>query len=283
VEISADPDRLASRLGVREQLAVQADGLSLIGANVDVEDLRPGEALRLTLFWIKGESETPDYVVEVLVGDTTVYSGRPVHGSVPFPTWQAGQVVADRYDTRIPRDFSPGERLLTLRLAVPADPSTNALEVELGSVNVRPIDRSFDLPEHYEAVGVDLGGQVELLGYALAADGSEPGGSIALTLFWRALTEMESDYTVFVHLIGPDSSLAGQNDGQPVGGTYPSSLWVAGEVVTDSRVIPLSQDLAPGDYQIEAGMYIAATGTRLADGASNRDSIPLQTIAVQRP
>jgi hypothetical protein len=283
VGLDTDLDQLAARLGVQERLAGGTDGLDLVGVNVGVRDLRPGARIGVEVFWIARSAGIPNYDVQLLIGDTTAYSGGPVHGSLPFPTWQVGQVVADRYNPRLPRDFAPGDYPLTLRLAPPGDPSVSALEAELGSVRVHAIERSFELPESYTAARADFEGQLELLGYSLHSDSAEPGGTISLTLFWRALTEMERDYTVFVHLVGPDESIVGQHDGQPVDGAYATSLWIPGEVVADPREVALSQDLIPGGHRIEVGVYVGETGLRLVDGASGRDSVLLQSVPVRSP
>jgi hypothetical protein len=48
-----------------------------------------------------------------------------------------------------------------------------------------------------------------------------------------------------------------------VRGTYPTTGRVEGEVITDEYEIAVKSDAPPGDYQIEVGMYDAATGQRL--------------------
>jgi hypothetical protein len=102
---------------------------------------------------------------------------------------------------------------------------------------------------------------------------------------------MDEDYTVFTHLIAPDGSMTGQRDSQPVGGTYPTSLWLAGEVVADVYEIPVRADAPPGAHRLEVGMYVAETGARLpACGEQGRtiagapdDAILLQTVTVTGP
>ena len=46
-------------------------------------------------------------------------------------------------------------------------------------------------------------------------------------------------------------------------GTYPTTGWVEDEVITDEYEIVVQSDAPPGEYQIEVGMYDAATGQRL--------------------
>jgi len=69
---------------------------------------------------------------------------------------------------------------------------------------------------------------------------------------------MDVSYTVFVHLLGPTGDVLVQHNGEPAGGTRPTSGWVPGEYVTDSHDMPLPLELPPGDYVIEVGMYDAA-------------------------
>ena len=118
-----------------------------------------------------------------------------------------------------------------------------------------------------------------------------PGDTITLTLYWRALVETDESYTVFTHLLAPDGSMAGQKDSRPVGGTYPTSLWWAGEVVVDVYEMPIRADAVPGEHRLEVGMYVAETGTRLPvydeQGRTRAgipdDSILLQTVTVTGP
>ena len=283
VEIDASLDRLADELGVRDRLDTEVGDLSLIGADLDTVTLRPGEPLRLTLYWKAGGARLANHTVEIVLGDTTVYSGSPVHGTYPLSEWQAGQVVVDRYNPRLPRRLAPGEHPLRLRLRKSGSTSTHVIEVDLGVVNVRAVERSFEVPAAAIARGADLNGKVELVGYDLSADPAHPGGAIALKLYWRAQVEMDQDYTVFVHLVGTDGWIAGQHDGQPVGGTYPTTLWLADEFVADEHEFEIHPNAPAGEYWIEVGMYVADTGVRLIDRVSGRDRVRLQPVSIRLP
>jgi hypothetical protein len=121
-------------------------------------------------------------------------------------------------------------------------------------------------PQH--PLAVDLDDKVRLLGCDLKAGSYKPGEVIGLTLYWQALTTMEKDYTVFSHLLGPYNPLTtgplwGGHDSRPGGGTYPTTVWEAGEIVIDEYEIPIQADAPPGEYQLEVGMYHLATMERL--------------------
>jgi hypothetical protein len=84
-----------------------------------------------------------------------------------------------------------------------------------------------------------------------------------LTLFWRALSKMDRDYTVFTHLVDGEGRTWGQKDNPPVDGFYPTTYWEPGDIVRDQYEITISPETLPGEYQLETGMYLAETGERL--------------------
>jgi hypothetical protein len=94
---------------------------------------------------------------------------------------------------------------------------------------------------------------------------------------------MDESYTVFTHLLAPDGSLTGQQDNPPAGGTYPTNLWLAGEVVADVYEIPIRAGAAPGAHRLAVGMYVAETGVRLPIDETSEDAVLLREVTVTRP
>jgi hypothetical protein len=152
-------------------------------------------------------------------------------------------------------------------------------------------ERSFDVPPISHPLTATLGGKVELLGYDLSAETiarpwynarrwSSGLPTFTLTLYWRALTEMDESYTVFVHLLAPDGSMTGRRDSPPAEGTCPTNLWLAGEVVTDVHRVPVRLDAIPAAHWLEVGMYVAETGDWLPVAGVPDDAVLLQTITV---
>jgi len=140
-------------------------------------------------------------------------------------------------------------------------------------------------PQH--PMEINLDDEVRLLGYDLEAESYKPGQVIGLTLYWQALTDVEKDYTVFTHLLGSynpltDGPLWGGHDSRPGGGTYPTTVWEAGEIVIDGYGISIQTDAPPGQYQLEVGMYHLATMERLPvlddSGAIRDDRILLGKV-----
>jgi 4-amino-4-deoxy-L-arabinose transferase-like glycosyltransferase len=113
-------------------------------------------------------------------------------------------------------------------------------------------------------VEATLGGRIQLLAYQLEEERIPPGGTLHLTLYWRALEPPGQDYTVFTHLYDGSDHIWGQKDNPPVGGTYPTSQWRAGETIVDRYYIILKPETPPGDYRLVVGVYNSVTGARLA-------------------
>ncbi len=102
------------------------------------------------------------------------------------------------------------------------------------------------------------------------------GSTLTVTLYWQALTEMAEDYTVFVHLLGPDGTIYGQGDGPPLGNDYPTSYWLPGDVLRDPHPV-IIKTVPQDDAHLSVGLYrlsdltrlpaYDATGTRLPNDA----------------
>lgn len=257
---AAPPD--PTDLGIRRRLDLTTPfGVALLGANLDTTEVRPGERLYLTLFWQADRVPDP-LTVRLSLGGVTLTEGAPVHDTLPTPLWPASALVADRYDPRLPRDAAPGDFPLLLTLLDAG--GQPLLETTLGQVTVQATERNFTPPPLTYPVGVPLGGLVELVGYDLEPAQPVAGAPLTVTLYWQALTETETSFTVFTHLLDSNGMTVAQHDGLPAGGGYPTPLWVAGEVVADAHRLDLPAGLPPGTYTLEVGLYRAEDGTRLA-------------------
>lgn len=88
---------------------------------------------------------------------------------------------------------------------------------------------------------------------------------LAVTLYWQVRSEMEHNYTAFVHLLDPAGELVAQMDRPPAG--YPTANWRPGEVVVDRYLVPLPPDLPDGVYTLQTGFYYLPTMARLGEPA----------------
>jgi hypothetical protein len=131
-----------------------------------------------------------------------------------------------------------------------------------------------------------FGDRVLLLDAEVEKDAASPGELIPVRLRWRGLRPMDDDYTVFVHLVGPDGRLRGQVDSWPVHGSYPTSQWSPGSDVSDPYEIRLDADAPAGEYRVEVGWYLLETMERLRvvdeTGEPVADSYVVGRLTVQK-
>jgi hypothetical protein len=87
---------------------------------------------------------------------------------------------------------------------------------------------------------------------------------VSVVLEWVTAVPIPRDYTVFVHLVAPDGTIVAQSDAQPSWVVpWPTSHWLPGHTVLDGHRLPLPANLAPGRYQVRAGLYYWETLEKL--------------------
>jgi hypothetical protein len=265
-EIEKIPHRLDVTFGGKARL---------LGYEAGDEEIRPGESAEVTLYWQSLAEMDKDYTVfvhlldenDLVIAQRDTYPGL---GTYPTRLWRVGDAFADRYVLNLPAtvfapctarfevglyDFSSGERLPV------TGPDGQPLgdNVRFHQIAVLPREDS-PVPN---PVDFDFEGRIALVGYNLDRRTAQPGETIHLTLYWQALAEMDKDYTVFTHVLGEQDRLWAQMDSQPQGGAAPTSSWQVGQMTEDHYDLTIKPDTPPDVYDIEVGLYLAATGRRL--------------------
>jgi 4-amino-4-deoxy-L-arabinose transferase-like glycosyltransferase len=285
-------ESLAIQSPRREELGGK---IAFLGYDRNRDSIRPGESIYLAFYWQALQNLDEDYDVVIGLrgerGDVwPLWADRPVHGTYPTTNWTAGEVIKDRYGLTIDQDVPAGDYELELMLLnratyEPLIASSGLPTISLGQLRIEVWERQFTVPAIQHPLEVNLGNKVELLGYDLDRTSAKPGESLHLTLYWRALVDMDASYTVFTHLLGGDNRIWGQKDSVPKAGTYPTTLWVEGEVVADEYEIIVKSDAPPGQYMIEVGMYLPQSGQRLPvldeSGQVQADRVLLETVEIR--
>lgn len=229
----------------------QLGELTLFGYNLHQTAVRPGDHLLLDLYWKSDHTPSEDLELTLILGEITIETGDPVHGTYPTTKWEAGEIVIDQHIIRLPRDITDGEHLLSLSMS---DSRNRSASIELGHITVGAIERVLTAPTPSQSTDINLGDWVNLMGYDL-----ETYHPLLLRLHWKSLAETDTDYAIFVHVRDANDQIVAQHDSGPFDGSYPTSLWIAGEFVSDSH----SFDLPSGQYSIAVGMYVPTSGIRL--------------------
>jgi hypothetical protein len=270
--------------GIPEEL-VQIDGeggeVEIIAYELPQRDLEAGAYVPLTLA-MRSPSGTADYYVPVLtVGELSFPFTTDSH--LVTPQWQPGEVIVERFDFALPHNLTPGEYPLTIGLKnLSRDEDTGVL-FNLPSLQVSEADNSLPvsnlLANFRQRIGLE-GAKATRGGQTTNAPWSEPllarpGDTIHLTLDWRSLDYAEESFTVFVHLIDEANQPIVTLDYTPLGGAAPTHLWIPkwlpGQRYVDPYQLTIPEDLAPGNYLVEVGLYEMVGKRRLhiSDEAGN--------------
>ncbi len=249
--------------------------MRLLGYAIEREVFKPGEPVYVTLYWQGLAQMDDDYSVSLilltpsgdLIGQEDSYPGL---GSYPTSEWKPGDAVADRCWVRIrPRAQVPTigwvgvsvYHLPTMEYLAATQGGQVVEQVFLQAVKVVPWEsREYDISQ---PLSVNLGNQVDLVGYDLDKQEVRAGDTMRLTLYWRPRGEVEEDYTVFTHLIDAEGQIRAQDDDYPLGGDYPTSFWGVGEVIQDQYALEVPLEVPAGEHDIEVGLYLASSGSRL--------------------
>jgi len=251
--------------------------LRFLGYSLGEGPLKPGQVLKLTLFWQALADVSRDYIVFVQLYDDKgkLWANRetaPVDGSYPTASWQAGQLVRDPHDFVVPAAVPDGPYHLAVglyrvtdgeRLAVVSGPQRGRDNLALTEVNILGREHDYLKPLVSHPLQARFGQSVVLIGYDLEAQQARPGDKLGLTLYWHALSPVDKSYTVFVHLLDANEVVQGWGDSLPGGDTLLTTSWLAGEYLQDRHEIAIKPDAPSGEYLIEVGLYEAISGARL--------------------
>jgi hypothetical protein len=291
--LPADPARFLLR--PTRSLAVSFGPARLTGVNYPrTIDTSPGELrIPVTLFWQANARMNDEYEVLVhLVDDSRRSWGngdaRPTDWVYPTTFWRPGrdEIAAQQIVNVEPNKLPPGRYWLALSLYDPATgqrlpitegESSSPDTFFVGPLKV-PMPPPAEPPSTAQSQSARFGDVAQLLGYRVV---SQPDG-FTLSLYWRAEMPDGADYTVFVHLLNTEGQMVAGQDSQPVSGRYPSSIWEPGEVIADERTFS-TDDLPPGEYQLEVGMYQLATGERLSVVLPDGTVEPAQRLVLTTP
>jgi hypothetical protein len=237
----------------------------LLGYRVTPSVVEPGDTVDVTLYWQALARPDQNYAVFVhllsevgaMVAQRDTYPGL---GRYPTIVWEPSVAFADTYRVHVPETaYAPDVGYIQVGIYLPDGPrlitSDGRDALRLAAVEVQP--RPGEFPN---ALDANFGDQATLVGYTLDRRVAQPGETIRLTLYWRALVPMKTNYSVFAHVLGVENQVWASNDGWPVEGDAPTSLWKPGRVIEDVRDLTIGLTTPPDFYDIEIGVYASGKG-----------------------
>jgi hypothetical protein len=189
------------------------------------------------------------------------------------------------------RDVTAGENVWLITVGFQPAASDNATEQWLTTNtfkasdewlddNVRLLRYATQKPKTYRRIDVTLDQELQLMDVNLI-ETIAVGQALPVEFTWRVTNQPQADYNLFLQLIDVEGALVAQHDSPPNGGYTSTSTWLPNQPITTRHALPLPANLAPGDYQLIAGLYNPNTGQRLTVESGN-DFIDLGIIHIEQ-
>ncbi len=176
---------------------------------------------------------------------------------------------------------------------------------------VYTVPRQTDTPPT-TPVDASLGGLLTLRGFDLTPGPWTRGQTVHLSTYWQAQQPIPTDYRIFVHMVDASGAAVANFDhwpfepnadfhiadaalhpaylgggapaNYPNAGLIPTHLWLPGQTLKETITLPVD-DLPPGTYTLQIGLFDPASGARLdvpdsfAGGVENQ--IVLSTVELR--
>ncbi len=233
-------------------------------------EIRPGDSLGVRLYWqpVAPLSTALHSFVHLYSPDrkqSWAIAQNQNPGRIPTTSWLPALYYVDELTLAVPPDQPPGNFALAVglvtegggRLAV--EGGSDGL-VEIGRVEIAPLRAGRSPLDPTVSAEAALGDAIRLHGYDLLA---APGGPILRT-YWEVTQPSPAERYIFVHLFNQAGERLAQWDGLPLDGIVPTSVWQTDHLYIDRRTLWLPENLRPGNYTIQIGLYDPANGIRLA-------------------
>ena len=275
---------------------ISAGALEIVAYDLSQTTAEAGAYIPFTLAMRTPQGTEDFYVPNLYVGDIQFDFTTDSH--LISPLWKPGEVIVERFDFALPLDLEDGRYPITIQLRNLSQNQDSGPLLELGTLEVIgrpfPVQTAHLLANFRQRVGLVTAEASHGRDRRSAPWSENPlpvqiGDTVHLTLEWQSLAAPEESYTVFVHLIDAANQPLVTLDYTPLGGSTPSHLWIPkwlpGQRMLDPYQVKIEDNIPPGTYFLEVGLYEMTSLRRLhisdLNGNLNGDRYILGPIIVK--
>jgi hypothetical protein len=225
------------------------NGVRLRGYQLSVGEVKPGETIAVTLHWSQ-ISKSSEAVVRLVLPAAHLFQ-------VPYVISEDKALLepTTSHQLEVPMESVRGIYFVSVSLRDAGG------EIPALSEGGEPLDILCLSPirlRSEEAASVESPSPLFPV-LAEAEAQQESPQLLRANLVWQAGQPVLANYGTSVRLKDAEGYTVASLDAQPLYGFYPTSLWQPGELVYDSRWIPLPEGTPPGDYSLEVVLYEVPT------------------------
>jgi hypothetical protein len=250
--------------------------IQLRGFEVGEERYAWGQRVPVTLYWQADATPAANYQLFLQLLDENGreianITSHPGWGRNPTSRWPAGALLPDRYELLIKQNPGEGAPLRARLYAGFIDPATEEItnlplpardsaggEIVpiLTGVTVAPAGVPALAGPAVQPAGAVFGAVMRLAQTAVTLQQTGTAtATLEIGLLWEAVGQPATDYTVFVHLIGPAGERLAGDDRPPAGERFPTRFWRSGDLIRSDISLPLPAELPAGGVTLWAGVY----------------------------
>jgi hypothetical protein len=246
-----------------------SEGLTLNGVATDfaLDPLEMGRTARVRLEWVLDAPIEGERYVAIRIQNRTGVVAALAGRTLDFSDWPQRRLITSYHTIELAPALSPG--VYDLEVGIGSDPY---------ALTWQPVTHAKVPFKDETFVGGVSGtradfGDIALLGYRLV----RAEETLDVSLMWQAVAAPRVDYRVLIQVRDARGSIVAQAEVEPHEGTYPTSIWSAGERVPDTYHLDIA-GLAPGDYQVYAGL-VGPGGSRLLT-LDGRDAVLVGHLSI---
>lgn len=223
-----------------------------------------GETLPMNLYWRnEGQLDTDRFFVRLMDVDGYVWTEALVQPQPGFEeaNRQRESIVESQATLDLPVGMPPGDYFLKPGFRTDSGEIIGYFElpddtkpIHITTPESYPPAEQVKLPHPAQLTAHN---EVRLLGYGLEPDTVAPGATTWATLYWQALAPVKHDYVILVRLVDSQGQELAYWLGRPVRSGYPTSGWVAGQIVQDPWLLTIPPEAKPGRYGLEVALFDA--------------------------
>ncbi|MFI5265950.1 MAG: 6-pyruvoyl-tetrahydropterin synthase-related protein [Chloroflexota bacterium] len=222
-----------------DQVLVGVDGLRVTVRGIEAD-----------LFWqFTAPLEASfDFVLRDSAGREVRRTPASQATTLPYEYVAANELLERRYTLSGPFDLPAGAYTLSA-----GDHELGQVRLPTPGPSVHRLNVPFQDRATLASYSVDRMGEPPLASRADAA--VYPGDFVKVSLLWRSQRTIDQNYVAFVHLIDGSGKTWASHDNQPNATLQATSSWVPGQTIPDQYLLKLPDDVPPGMYRLEVGLY----------------------------
>jgi hypothetical protein len=249
--------------------------VGILDAELNPDDkILQGTFMGFEIYWGAISAPERDLTVQIELldqkGRVVQTEQRPIYPEWSSDQWLADTIVLGHYRMRMGADITSGEYDVQIRLVDSITRKAIGHPSVLTTLKVLPVERTYKYPDPQVHTKAQFDEKIRLLGY----DTIRHDDQIEITLYWKAMQLMETDYVMSIRLLDPSSkAIVWQNDAAPRNWSYPTTWWDIDEIVSDTVTCKLGK-VSAGRYQLEVVVYEPETGNVLAASSNSQRQAP---------